>query len=177
MNPTPNQPSPYSESPQPVSGPKPLHNRRNQHSSPVAAQPLRTHMYDLSCLKQEEWSKSRPCWYCGLPFEPKVKSAWKSHFCCDAHRQAFNKYGSMPFEKVMLALREEISKQIKAERREEMEVEIERIVERRMQARKQELTAFIRQTVARFVRDPDQALRELDAIEAGAKSPDKLLLA
>ena len=177
MNPTPNQPSPYSDSFTGAVERKTLRNRRNQHSNPVSAQPLQAHRYDLSSLKPEKWSKSRPCWYCGLPFEPKVKSAWKSHFCCDAHRQAFNKYGSMPFEKVMLALREEISKQIKAERREEMEVEIERIVERRMQARKQELTAFIRQTVARFVRDPDKALRELDAIEAGAKSPDKLLLA
>ena len=164
----PTQPSPYSDSSCGVSGPKRLRNRKNQYSSPVAAQPLRHHMYDLSILKPETWDQNRPCWHCGLPFHPTVKSAWQSHFCCTAHRQAFNKYGSMPFEKIMLALREEITRQIKAERREDLEAMVEKIVEARVQSRKQQAETYIRQTVARFLKDPGKAVRELDAVEAGA---------
>jgi hypothetical protein len=168
----PTQPSPYSDcTTRPVAR-KTLRNRKNQNTSAVAAQTLQSHRYDLSSLKPETWNEQRNCWYCGLPFRPKVKSAWEMHFCCTPHRQAFNKYGSMPFEKIMLALREEISRQIKAERREELEAMIEKIVESRIQARKREMESYIRQTVARFIKDPAKALRELDAIEAGA-SPAK----
>ena len=168
----PTQPSPYSDSLQRVSGPKRLSNRKNQNSSLVAAQPLQTHRYDLSCLKPETWNEQRNCWYCGLPFRPTVKSAWQSHFCCTAHRQAFNKYGSMPFEKVMLALRSEITKQVEARTLADWTERLERIVESRIQARKREMESYIRQTVARFIKDPAKALRELDAIEAGAKIPE-----
>ena len=100
----PTQPSPYSDSSCGDSVRKTLRNRKNQNSSPVAAQPLQSHRYDLSSLKPETWNEARNCWYCGLPFRPTVKSAWESHFCCTAHRQAHNKYGSMPFEKIMLAI-------------------------------------------------------------------------
>ncbi len=166
------QPSPYSDSFTGAAARKTLRNRKNQHLSPVSAQPLLNHRYDLSCLKPETWSEQRNCWYCGLPFRPAVKSAWQSHFCCTPHRQAFNKYGSMPFEKIMLALREEIRKQILAERREDLLALIEPIVEARTQARKQQMETYIRQTVARFIKDPGKAMRELDAIEAGAKNPE-----
>jgi len=164
----PTQPSPYSDSSCGDSVRKTLRNRKNQNSSPVAAQPLQSHRYDLSSLKPETWNEARNCWYCGLPFRPTVKSAWESHFCCTAHRQAHNKYGSMPFEKIMLALRQEITRQIKAERREDLEAMVEKIVEVRVQARKSQMETYIRQTVARFVKDPAKALRELDAVEAGA---------
>ncbi len=164
----PTQPSPYSDSSCGVSGPKRLRNRRNQHSSPVASQPLRHHMYDLSILKPDTWDQQRPCWYCGLPFQPKVKSAWQSHFCCTPHRQAFNKYGSLPFEKIMLALRAEITKQVEARTLADWTERLERIVEARVQARKSQMEIYIRQTVARFIKDPAKALRELDAVESGS---------
>jgi hypothetical protein len=169
----PTQPSPYSDPATGLQTRKTLPNRRNQHSSPVAAQPLRHHMYDLSILKPDTWEQNRPCWFCGLMFHPAAKSAWQSHFCCTPHRQAFNKYGSLPFEKLMLALREEITKQIRALLREDLVALIEPIVEARVQARKQQVATYIRQTVARFIKDPAKALRELDAIEAGVSAPEK----
>jgi len=79
----------------------------------------------------------------------------------------------MPFEKIMLALREEITRQIKAERREDLEAMVEKIVEARVQSRKQQAETYIRQTVARFLKDPGKAVRELDAVEAGAALPEK----
>lgn len=164
----PTQPSPYSDSSCGVSVRKPLRNRKNQNTSPVAAQALQSHRYNLSSLKPETWNEARNCWYCGLPFRPTVKSAWQSHFCSTPHRQAFNKYGSMPFEKIMLALRAEITKQVEARTLADWTERLERIVEARVQARKSQLEIYIRQTVARYVRDPAKALRELDAIESGS---------
>ena len=96
-----------------------------------------------------------------------IKSAWKSHFCCPQHRMAHNKYGKLPFEKIMLALRSEITKQVEARTLADWTDRLERIVESRIQARKREMESYIRQTVARFVKDPAKALRELDAVEAG----------
>ncbi len=169
----PTQPSPYSDSATGLQTRKTLRNRKNQNSSPVAAQPLQSHRYDLSSLKPETWDEARNCWYCGLPFRPTVKSAWQSHFCCTAHRQAFNKYGSMPFEKIMLALRAEITKQVEARTLADWTERLERIVESRIQARKREMESYIRQTVARFIKDPAKALRELDAVESGSALPEK----
>lgn len=85
---------------------------------------------------------------------------------------AFNKYGRLPFEKIMLALRGEIAKQLESRTLEEWTERIEKIVEEKVQARKQQAETYIRQTVARFVRDPSKALRELDAVEAGVKLPN-----
>lgn len=166
------QPSPYSDSSLRVYVRKTKANRRNQNSSPVAAKPLKVQLYDLSTLNSEEWEKSRLCWYCELPFSPRIKSAWKSHFCCTEHRMAYNKYGKLPFEKIMLALRQEITKQIEARTLADWNERAERIVESRIQARKRELESYIRQTVARFIKDPAKALRELDAVEAGVKLPE-----
>lgn len=172
MKTAPTQPSPYSDSATRPVARKPLRNRKNQNTSPVTAQPLQSHRYDLSSLKPETWNEQRNCWYCGLPFRPTVKSAWQSHFCCTAHRQAHNKYGSMPFDKIMLALRAEITKQVEARTLTDWNDRLERIVESRIQARKRELESYIRQTVARFIKDPAKALRELDAVEAGVKIPE-----
>ncbi len=167
----PAQPSPYSDSLQPVSGPKTKCNRRNQHSSPVAAQPLRCHMYDLSILKQDTWDQKRPCWYCGLLFVPKIKSAWKSHFCCDPHRQAYNKYGSLPFDKIMLALREEIRKQIKEQTHAEVLAKAEPIIERRVKEEEMKMYGRLKKVLAAMVLDPKKAIQEMEALAAGVSDP------
>ena len=79
----------------------------------------------------------------------------------------------MPFEKIMLALRAEITKQVEARTLADWTERLERIVESRIQARKREMESYIRQTVARFIKDPAKALRELDAVEAGVSPPEK----
>lgn len=79
----------------------------------------------------------------------------------------------MPFDKIMLALRAEVRKQINAERLEDWTLRLDKVIESRIQNRKREMETYIRQTVARFIKDPAKALRELDAIEAGAAIPKK----
>ncbi len=68
----------------------------------------------------------------------------------------------------MLALRAEITKQVEARTLADWTERLERIVEARVQARKSQMEIYIRQTVARFIKDPAKALRELDAVESGS---------
>jgi hypothetical protein len=75
--------------------------------------PLRSPLYDLSILKPETWQEKRPCWYCGMVFVPKRPHDWKQHYCCNEHKTAFHQNGYLPFDRLMVCLREEIRKQIK----------------------------------------------------------------
>jgi hypothetical protein len=82
----------------------------NQHTSPTSTAVFREKMYDISMLTPENWQEPRPCWYCGCWTVPENLRAWKKHFCCDEHRKAFNKYGYLEFDRIMLNVREEMQK-------------------------------------------------------------------
>jgi len=84
----------------------------NQHTNPLTGKIFKQPRFALTDLKPDNWSDPRPCWYCGVQVIPNHRRHWQKHFCCEDHRKAFNKYGYMPFEKLMLALREEIRKEV-----------------------------------------------------------------
>ena len=90
----------------------------NQHTNPVFQKPIKNQIWDSSFLKPENWDEQRPCWYCGVQFKPKNRSGWTAHFCQEDHRKAFNKYGFMPYEKLLLALTNRIDHKIEELKRE-----------------------------------------------------------
>lgn len=69
-------------------------------------------MYDLSALTPETWDQPRLCWYCEMLFTPERRQDFQQHFCSTPHRQAFNKYGKLPYERMMLSVRQEITRQV-----------------------------------------------------------------
>lgn len=74
--------------------------------------PFKAPLYDLSALSKETWNTPRPCWYCSVAFVPSGPRHWRQHFCSDQHRAAFSKYGYLPYDKLILALRDEVTRQV-----------------------------------------------------------------
>ncbi len=156
-----------SERAQPVSVPKTA-KRPNQHTNPNPGKVFRLPMYDISSLTPETWEHPRPCWYCGCPFTPKRKNDWVQHFCSKDHKDTFYKYGVLPFDRIMLALRQEITKQIEAESFSRIVGLAQQEINRRTLQTERELYRRLRGVVASMILDPRKAKKELDAIATGA---------
>jgi hypothetical protein len=135
----------------------------------------RSPLYDLSTLTPDRWEQQRPCWYCGVLFAPQKRNCWEQHFCSEEHRLSFNKYGYLPFEKILLALQREIKKEVDALAFESLATRASSEVKDRMKAALEiemtKLRRYVRHTVVRMMDDPEEVRRELDSISSGATSP------
>lgn len=80
----------------------------------VVSEVFRRPLYDLAILRPDNWTEKRLCFYCSLPFLPKRPNDWFQHFCCKEHKIAFHQYGYLPFDKMMVAVREEITRIVKS---------------------------------------------------------------
>ncbi len=87
---------------------------------------------------------------------------------------AYNKYGRLPFDKLMLALREEIRVQLEKQTHAEILKKAESLIERRLAEQEKELVAKLRTVIAQMVLDPAKAVRELEAVRAGSVSPKNI---
>src|SRR5689334_17331781 len=52
--------------------------------------------------KTKPKAKLRKCRYCRGEFYPRSTGGKEQHFCSEAHRKAFWKSGSLPFDKLVL---------------------------------------------------------------------------
>jgi len=145
-------------------------NNGNGHADAIAVGTFRSPLYDITILKPENWQEKRPCWYCGMMFAPLRKNNWDQHFCEDEHRQIFNKWGYLPFEKLMIAVQTEIRRQIQGLILESLgEATISKVqpaLVKMIRDGETGMREYVRKTVASMLENPERVRKEL----AGAES-------
>lgn len=90
------------------------------------------------------WRDPRNCLFCGVKFTPARPQDAQQKFCQLPHKDAFYKFGSMPFPKLVAALRKAILKDFAADMREEFAGQIRAELEQASKELKIELVRLVR---------------------------------
>lgn len=137
---------------------------------------FRSPLYGLDILRPEKWEEKRPCWYCGAVFSPQRPNNWDQHFCKDEHKTLFNKYGYLPFDKLLAAVKMEIQLEVKA-------IILESLVERAIskmhprlmgviRASETKHREYVRKTVASMLDNPERVQKKLTGAQSQADAAD-----